>query len=160
MLKIGDKAPAFSTTTETGEGFKLSDYKGQKVALIWYVKDNTSGCQAQLCSMRDNYDDFTGKNVEVFVIAPGSQKTHQSFKEKNNLQFPLLMDEENEIAKKYGVWAKKKMYGKEYMGIVRTTFLIDEKGKIESIIGGPEGVEKVNTKEHADQVMKVWSLKV
>ncbi|TFF91059.1 redoxin domain-containing protein, partial [Candidatus Thorarchaeota archaeon] len=100
MAKIGDKAPVFSTTTETGNRFKLSDYKGKKVALVWYVKDNTSGCQKQVCSLRDSYDDFKGMDVEVFAIAPGSQKTHQSFKEKNNLQFPLLMDEENEIAKK------------------------------------------------------------
>lgn len=160
MVKIGDKAPDFSTTTETGERFKLSDHNGKKVALVWYVKDNTTGCQRQVCSLRDSYDDFKGKNVEVFAIAPGSQETHQSFKEKNNLPFPLLMDEDNEIAKKYGVWAKKKMYGREYMGIIRTTFLIDEKGRVESIIGGPEGVEKVSTKEHAGQVMKVWNLEV
>lgn len=160
MIKVGDKAPDFETTTESGEKFKLSDYKGKKVVLYWYVKDNTSGCQAQSCSLRDNYDLFQDNKVLVFGIAPGTEKTHQSFKSKNNLQFPLLMDEDNAIAKLFDVWQKKKMYGKEYMGVVRTTFLIDEKGFVESIFGGPEGIEKVNTKEHADQVIKFWELKI
>ena len=160
MVKIGNKAPEFSTTTETGEKFKLSDYKGKKVALVWYVKDNTPGCQAQVCSLRDSYKALQGQNVEVFAIAPGTQKTHQSFKAKNNVPFPLLMDEDNKIAELYGVWQEKQMYGKKYMGVVRTTFLIDEKGKIESILGGDEGVEKVNTKQHAEQVMQVWNLKL
>ena len=160
MIKVGDKAPDFETTTESGEKFKLSDYKGKKVVLYWYVKDNTSGCQAQSCSLRDNYDLFQDNKVLVFGIAPGTEKTHQSFKNKNNLQFPLLMDEDNAIAKLFDVWQKKKMYGKEYMGVVRTTFLIDEKGFVEGIFGGPEGIEKVNTKEHANQVIKFWELKI
>ena len=161
MIRIGDKAPDFKTTTESGEPFKLSDYKGKKVVLYWYVKDNTSGCQAQSCSLRDSYDIFQEKDVLVFGIAPGTEKTHQSFKSKNDLPFPLLMDEDNTIAKLYDVWQKKKMYGKEYMGIERTTFLIDEKGKITKIIGKhPEGVEKVQTKEHAEQILRVWDLKL
>lgn len=158
MVKIGQKAPDFKTTTESGENFKLSDYKGKKVALVWYVKDNTSGCLKQVCSLRDSYDDFKGQNVEVFAIAPGTEATHQKFKEKNDLPFPLLMDEDNKIAEKYGVWGEKQMYGKKYMGIIRTSFLIGEDGKIESIIGGPEGVEKVKTTDHAEQVMRVWGL--
>jgi peroxiredoxin Q/BCP len=160
MVKIGQKAPDFATTTESGEKFKLSDHRGKKVALVWYVKDNTSGCQKQVCSLRDNYDNFKGQNVEVFAIAPGTEKTHQKFKEKNDLQFPLLMDEDNKIAEKYGVWGEKQMYGKKYMGIIRTSFLIDEDGKIDSIIGGEEGVEKVKTADHADQVMRVWGLRI
>ena len=161
MINIGDKAPDFKTTTESGEKFKLSDYRGKKIVLYWYVKDNTTGCQAQSCSLRDNYTVFTDNDTLVFGIAPGTQKTHQSFKEKNNLPFPLLMDEDDEIAKLYGVWQKKKMYGKEYMGIERTTFLIDEKGKIAKIIGKhPDGIEKVDTKEHAEQVIRVWNLKL
>ena len=161
MVKIGQKAPDFKTTTESGEKFKLSDYKGKKVLLYWYVKDNTSGCQAQSCSLRDNYEVFQDNDVLVFGIAPGTEKTHQSFKSKNNLPFPLLMDEDNEIAKLYDVWQKKKMYGKEFMGIERTSFLIDEQGKISKIIGKhPEGEEKVQTREHADQVIRVWGLKL
>jgi len=161
VIKIGDKAPDFKTITENGEKFKLSDYRGKKVLLYWYVKDNTTGCQAQSCSLRDNYKVFVDNDTVVFGIAPGTQKTHQSFKEKNNLPFPLLMDENNEIAKLYDIWQKKKMYGKEYMGIERTTFLIDEKGKIAKIIGNhPDGEEKVQTKEHAEQVIRVWGLKL
>ncbi len=157
MLKKGDKAPDFESTTESGEKFKLSDHRGKKIVLYWYVKDNTKGCQAESVSFRDNYPQFLENGIEVFGIAPGTQKTHQNFKEKNNLQFPLLMDENHEIAEKYGVWQKKKMYGKEYMGIQRTTFLIDENGKIEDVFG-PNGVEKVKTKEHADQVIEHWNL--
>jgi peroxiredoxin Q/BCP len=145
---------------ESGKKFKLSDYKGKKVILYWYVKDNTKGCQAQSCSLRDNFDVFTGNDAEVFGIAPGTEKTHKSFKEKNNLPFPLLIDEDNKIAELYGVWGKKQMYGKEYMGIIRTTFLIDENGKVEGIFGGPEGLEKVKTKVHADQIINFWGLKL
>ncbi|RLI56772.1 MAG: peroxiredoxin [Candidatus Thorarchaeota archaeon] len=160
MLKIGQQAPNFETTTESGERFRLSDLRGKKVALVWYVKDNTSGCQAQVCSLRDNYDWLRAQDVEVFAIAPGSQKTHRSFKEKNNLQFPLLMDEKNKIAEKYGVWGEKQMYGKKYIGTIRTSFLIDEEGIVASIIGGPEGVERVKTKNHTEQIARVWGLKL
>ena len=160
MIKIGDKAPGFQTMTESGNKFRLSDYKGKRVLLYWYVKDNTTGCKAQSCSLRDNFDMFQNNNVEVFGIAPGTEKTHLSFKSKNNLPFPLLMDGDNKIAKLYGVWGKKKMYGKEFMGIIRTTFLIDEKGKVEGIFGGAEGIEKVKTKEHAQQAIDFWGLKL
>ncbi len=160
MIKIGDKAPDFKTTTESGEKFKLSDHKGRKVFLYFYPKDNTTGCKAEACSIRDSYNVFEGSNIPVFGVSGGTAKSHQSFKEKNNLPFPLLMDEEFEIAKLYDVYQTKTMYGKEYLGIVRTTFLIDEKGKVEGIFGGPEGIEKVNTKEHADQIIKFWGLKL
>lgn len=160
MLRVGNKAPDFQTTTESGEEFKLSDYRGEKLVLYWYVKDNTTGCQAESCSLRDSYDVFQSNEIRVFGIGPGSEKTHQSFKSKNKLPFPLLMDENNEIAELYDVWGKKKMYGKEYMGIIRTTFLIDENGKIEGIFGGPDGIEKVKTKKHADQVIGFWELKL
>ncbi len=160
MLKVGDKAPSFTTTTESGEKIKLTDYKGKKVFLYFYPKDNTSGCQAEACSIRDRYEVFENSDIPVLGVSGGNVKSHQSFKDKNNLPFPLLMDEEFEIAKLYGVYKTKKMYGKEYLGIERTTFLIDEKGKIEGIFGGPEGIEKVKTKEHADQVIKFWELKL
>ena len=160
MLKIGDKAPDFKTTTESGEEVKLSSFKGKKVFLYFYPKDNTPGCQAEACSIRDNFEVFEKSGIPVFGVSGGSDKSHKSFKDKNNLPFPLLMDEEFEIAKLYDVYTTKKMYGKEYMGIERTTFLIDENGKVEGIFGGPEGIEKVKTKEHADQVIKFWDLKL
>lgn len=160
MLKIGDKAPDFITTTESGEKVKLSDYKGKKIFLYFYPKDNTTGCKAEACSIRDSYEVFEKSDIPVFGVSGGTVKSHKSFSEKNNLPFPLLMDEEFEIAKLYDVYQTKKMYGKEYLGIVRTTFLIDEKGVIEGIYGGPEGIEKVKTKEHADQVIKFWNLKL
>jgi len=160
MLKIGDKAPNFTTTTESGEKIKLSSFKGKKVFLYFYPKDNTSGCKAEACSIRDSYEVFEKSDIPVFGVSGGTTKSHKSFKNKNNLPFPLLMDEEFEIAKLYDVYQTKKMYGKEYLGIVRTTFLIDEKGIIEGIYGGPEGIEKVNTKEHADQIIKFWDLKL
>ncbi len=160
MLKIGDKAPNFTTTTESGEKIRLSDYRGRRLFLYFYPKDNTSGCQAEACSIRDSYETFKNSDIPVLGVSGGTAKSHQSFRDKNNLPFPLLMDESFEIAKLYEVYKTKKMYGKEYLGIERTTFLIDEKGKIEGIFGGPEGIEKVNTKEHADQVIKFWKLKL
>ena len=160
MLKIGDKAPEFTTTTESGETIKLSSLKGKKVFIYFYPKDNTSGCQAEACSIRDDYDVFEKSDIPVFGISGGTAKSHKSFIDKNDLPFPLLMDEEFEIAKLYKVYQTKKMYGKEYLGIVRTTFLIDEKGTVEGIFGGPEGIEKVKTKTHADQVIKFWNLKL
>jgi peroxiredoxin Q/BCP len=160
LLKIGDKAPDFTTTTESGESIKLGNFKGKKIFLYFYPKDNTSGCKAEACSIRDSYDVFEKSDIPVFGVSGGTEKSHKSFKEKNNLPFPLLMDEEFEIAKLYDVYQTKKMYGKEYLGIVRTTFLINEKGIIEGIFGGPEGIEKVKTKEHSDQVIKFWDLKL
>ncbi len=160
MLKIGDKAPNFETTTESGEKVKLNSLRGKKVFLYFYPKDNTPGCQAEACSIRDNFEVFKNSDIPVFGVSGGTEKSHKSFKEKNDLPFPLLMDEEFEIAKLYDVYTTKKMYGKEYLGIERTTFLIDEKGKIEGIFGGPEGIDKVKTSEHADQVIKFWNLKL
>ncbi len=158
MLKIGDKAPDFTTTTESGETVKLSSLKGKKVFIYFYPKDNTPGCQAESCSIRDNYKVFEKSDIPIFGISGGTAKSHKSFIDKNDLPFPLLMDEEFEIAKLYDVYQTKKMYGKEYLGIVRTTFLINEKGLVEGIFGGPEGIEKVKTKTHADQVIKFWEL--
>jgi peroxiredoxin Q/BCP len=153
MIKIGDKAPDFKTTTEKGEGFSLNALRGRKVFLYFYPKDNTPGCKAEACSIRDNYTIFESNDIPVFGVSGGTAKSHQSFKDKNNLPFPLLMDEEFKIAKLYDVY-------KEYLGIVRTTFLIDEEGIVEGIFGGSEGIEKVKTKEHADQVISFWGLKL
>ncbi len=160
MLKQGDKAPDFETTEESGNPFKLSMHKGKKVIIYFYPKDNTSGCTAEACSIRDSWSAFKKSDIPVYGVSGCSAKSHQNFKNKYDLPFPLLMDEEFEIAKLYEVYTKKKMYGKEYMGIERTTFLIDEKGKIEGIFGGPEGIEKVKTNEHADQIIQFWELKL
>ncbi|TXT57324.1 MAG: thiol peroxidase, thioredoxin-dependent [Candidatus Thorarchaeota archaeon] len=160
MLKIGDKAPEFETTDEMGNPISLKDYYGKKVMVYFYPKDNTKGCTAEACSIRDRFELFRENEIPVLGISGGTSKSHLKFKEKYNLPFPLLMDEEFDIAKEYQVYKKKKMYGKEYMGIERTTFLINEEGKIEGIFGGPEGIEKVKTKEHADQVIKFWDLKL
>lgn len=160
MLKIGDNAPNFNTTTETGEIFNISEQKGKKVMLYFYPKDDTPGCTAEACSLRDSFHIFNGNDVLVIGISGGTSESHKKFKDKYELPFPLLMDEGFEIAKLYGVYKKKKMYGKEFMGIVRTTFLIDEKGNIEGIFGGPEGIAKVNTKEHAGQIIEFWKLKL
>ncbi|MBY8997739.1 MAG: peroxiredoxin [Candidatus Thorarchaeota archaeon] len=157
---MGDKAPDFTTTTESGETVKLSSFKGKKVFLYFYPKDNTPGCQAESCSIRDNYEVFEKSDIPVFGVSGGTEKSHKSFIDKNNLPFPLLMDEAFEIAKLYDVYQKKSMYGKEYLGIVRTTFLIDEKGVVEGIFGGKNGIEKVKTKTHADQVIKFWDIKL
>jgi peroxiredoxin Q/BCP len=160
MVKQGDKAPNFSTTTESGEKFRLSAFKGKKIMIYFYPKDDTSGCTAEACSIRDAWGTFTKSDVPVYGISGGSAQSHKKFKDKYSLPFPLLMDEDFEIAKLYGVYKAKQMYGKEYMGIERTTFLIDEKGKVEGIFGGAEGIDKVNTKEHADQVIRFWGLKL
>jgi peroxiredoxin Q/BCP len=158
MLNVGDDAPDFITKTQSGEEFRLSDYRGKKVALLFYVKDSTSGCQAQLCSMRDNYEVFENSDITILGISGGTEITHQRFRNKNELQYPLLMDEDLSIAKIYDVYQKKKMYGKENMGIVRTTFLVDESGKIEGIFGAAGGLEKVKTKEHGPQLAKFYGL--
>ncbi len=161
MIKIGENAPDFTTTTESGEEFKLSNLRGKRVFLYFYPKDDTPGCTQEACSIRDNIEVFQSNDVPVFGVSGGTAKSHQKFKDKYDIPFPLLMDESFEIAEKYGVYVKKSMYGKEYMGIERTTFLIDEEGKVQKIFGKhPEGVEKVNTKEHAQQVINSWSLKL
>ncbi|MDF1538962.1 MAG: peroxiredoxin [Candidatus Thorarchaeota archaeon] len=160
MLKKGDKAPDFTTTTESEEKFKLSAHRGMKVMIFFYPKDDTPGCAAESCSIRDSWSFFSKARIPVYGISGGTSKSHQKFREKYDLPFPLLMDEEFRIAKIFGVYKKKKMYGKEYMGIERTTFLIDERGNIEGIFGGTDGIEKVKTKEHASQVIQYWGLKL
>ncbi len=159
MTNVGERAPDFETKTESGEKFRLSSLKGRRIMLYFYPKDDTPGCTEEACSIRDSYAAFEKSSIPVFGISGGNAKSHQSFKKKNNLQFPLLMDEDFRIAKLFGVYVKKTMYGKEYMGIERTTFLIDEDGKVQGVFG-PTGLEKVKTKEHADQVLNFWGLKI
>ena len=159
MVNVGEKAPDFETVTESGERFRLSSLKGRRAMLYFYPKDDTPGCTEEACSIRDSYKAFEKSDIPVFGISGGDAKSHQNFKKKYNLQFPLLMDEDFRIAKLFGVYVKKSMYGKEYMGIERTTFLIDEEGKVQGVFG-PTGLEKVKTKEHADQVIKFWGLRI
>ena len=129
-LKPGDTAPEFETVDDQGRPVKLSDLRGKKVVLYFYPKDNTPGCTQQACAFRDSYDDFGVQNAVVFGVSPDSAKSHQSFRGKFDLPFPLLIDKDHAIAEAYGVWREKSMYGRKYMGILRSHFVIDEDGKI------------------------------
>ncbi|MFM1857044.1 MAG: hypothetical protein RLZ05_104 [Bacteroidota bacterium] len=137
-LKVGDKAPAFSTTDQDGNVIKLSSFKGKKVVLYFYPKDLTSTCTVQACNLRDHYKALLKKGFIVLGVSPDSSQSHQKFVAKHELPFPLLVDTEHKIADAFGVWGEKKMYGRTYQGIHRTTFIIDEKGKIERIIDKPK----------------------
>jgi peroxiredoxin Q/BCP len=146
-LKTGDKAPDFSGKDQDGHTVSLSDYQGKKLVLYFYPKDNTSGCTAEACSLRDSYQALQAKGYSILGVSPDSETSHTNFIRKYNLPFPLIADIDKNIAQLYGVWAEKKMYGKTYMGILRTTFKIDENGIIEDII------TKVRTKDHAEQIL-------
>ena len=146
-LTIGDKAPDFAVNDQDGKNINLSDYLGKKVILSFYPKDQTPGCTAQSCNLRDHYQELNEAGYEVLGISSDSEKSHQRFITKQNLPFTLLADEDKKVHDLYGTWAEKKMYGRSYMGTVRTTFLIDEKGMISDII------EKVKTKDHTAQIL-------
>lgn len=133
MLKIGDNAPEFKLKSDKGEDISLKDLKGKKVILYFYPKDMTSGCTAEACDFRDNIKKFEKKNTVVIGVSADDTASHQKFKKKYELPFMLLSDEAKGMLKDYGVWKEKSMYGKKYMGIERTTYVIDEKGKIEKI---------------------------
>lgn len=148
MLKKGNKAPAFSLSDQEGKIHSLSDYKGKKVLLYFYPKDDTPGCTTEACNFRDNYDDLEKAGLVVLGISKDSIKSHKKFAEKFSLPFPILSDESLQTIKAYGVWKLKKFMGREYMGVDRMSFLIDEKGKIERIY------EKVKAAEHAEEVKK------
>lgn len=147
-LKSGDKAPEFTSVDQNGSPVKLSDFKGKKVILYFYPKDNTSGCTAEACSLRDGYEQLANLGFEVIGVSPDNQKSHQGFIKKYELPFRLIADTDQTVANLFGVWAEKKMYGKSYMGILRTTFLIDEKGIITHVIS------KVNTGDHVNQILE------
>ena len=146
-LKIGDKAPAFKAKNESNELVSLTQYKGKKLVLYFYPKDDTPGCTAEACDLRDNYQTFISKGYEILGVSPDTAAKHQKFIAKYELPFSLLADEENAVALAYGTWGEKSMYGKKYMGMIRTTFVINEKGIIENII------EKVDTKNHSSQIL-------
>lgn len=148
-LNIGDKAPEILGTDENGKEIRLSDFKGKKLALYFYPKDNTSGCTAEACSLRDGYEELQKAGYEIVGVSKDSAKSHQNFIAKQNLPFRLIADTETTLQQQFGVWAEKKMCGRTYMGTLRTTFIIDENGVIEKIFGPKE----VKTKDHANQIL-------
>ena len=147
-LKAGDKAPDFITKNELGESVKLSDYKGKKVVLYFYPKDDTPGCNKESCNLRDNYSLFREKGYDILGVSNDNEKSHQKFIKKFNLPFNLLADTEKDIVNKYGVFGEKTIFGKPSMGIWRTTFVIDEKGIIEKVI------TEVDTDNHTVQLFR------
>ena len=147
-LKKGDTAPEFSAINQDGKMINLTDYKGKKVVLYFYPKDNTPGCTTQSCNLRDNYALLQKQGYEIFGISQDSEKSHQKFIEKQALPFNLISDADHKVHHLYGTWALKKYMGKEYMGTVRTTFVIDEKGEISDVI------EKVKTDNHTSQILE------
>ena len=146
-LKIGNKAPGFESINQKGDKVKLSDFIGKKVVLYFYPRDNTPGCTAQACNLKDNYNTLRQNGYTILGISKDSPKSHQKFINKFDLPFDLIADEDQNVHMKYGTWIEKSMYGKNYMGTARWTFLIDEKGNIENII------QKVKTKEHTSQIL-------
>lgn len=149
-MNVGDKAPEVLGVDANGKEIRISDYKGKKIVLYFYPKDNTSGCTAQACNLRDNYSELRKAGYEVIGVSVDDAKSHQKFIEKNNLPFALIADTDKKLVEQFGVWGEKKMYGRSYMGTFRTTFLINEDGVIERIITPKE----VKTKDHAVQILK------
>jgi peroxiredoxin Q/BCP len=147
ILKEGDKAPDFAGNDQSGKTIKLADFKGKKLVLYFYPKDDTPGCTSQACNLRDNYSDFKKKGYEIIGVSADDEKKHTKFIEKYSLPFSLIADTDKAIINAYGVWGKKKFMGREYEGVLRTTFVIDEKGIIEKIIAD------VKVKEHSNQII-------
>jgi peroxiredoxin Q/BCP len=149
-LEVGKKAPAFSLKNQEGKKIALKDYIGKKVVLFFYPKDMTPTCTVEACNLRDHFLALTNAGIEVIGISPDDEASHVKFIEKQQLPYHLLADTDHATLEKYGVWGEKSMYGRKYMGVLRTTFLIDETGKIAYII------DKVKSKEHAQQILKLW----
>jgi len=147
-LKVGQKAPDFTVLNDQGQKVKLSDFKGKKVVLYFYPKDDTPGCTTEACAFRDGIDEIKGRGAVVVGVSTDSVESHKKFKSKFDLNFPLLADADKTIVQAYGTWKEKSMYGKKYMGIERTTFVIDERGKISHIF------PKVKVEEHYDEVLE------
>lgn len=150
-LKIGSKAPAFSGNDQNGNKIALKDFKGKKVVLYFYPKDDTPGCTAQACNLRDNYQDLLKSGMQIVGVSVDSVKSHKKFEQKYELPFPLIADEDKKIVEAYGVWGEKKFMGRTYMGTNRVTFLIDEQGKINHIISKPD------TKNHTAEILAAWN---
>lgn len=150
VLKEGSKAPAFKAPDQNGNMVSLSDFKGKKLILYFYPKDDTPGCTSQACNLKDNYNDLIKNGFQVVGVSVDSVKSHKKFEEKYELPFPLISDEEKKIVDKYNLWGEKKFMGRTYMGTTRTTFLIDETGVIRKIIAKPD------TKNHTEEVLAAW----
>ena len=146
-LKQGDKAPEINAKDQSGNTISLNDYAGKKLVLYFYPKDDTPGCTAEACNLRDNYDSLLNAGFDVIGVSSDNEKSHLKFITKYSLPFRLISDTDQKVSNDYGVWGLKKFMGKEYMGINRTTFLIDENGNIEKVI------EKVDTKNHIAQIL-------
>ena len=150
-LNVGDRAPAIDSTDQEGKRITLEEYRGKKLVLYFYPKDNTPGCTAESCDLRDHYDQFLQQGFEIIGVSADSEKSHQKFISQHQLPFRLISDTGKKVLQDYGAWGEKKLYGKSYMGILRKTFIIDEEGIIIKII------EKVNTKEHSTQIFNELS---
>lgn len=150
MLTEGSKAPEFSGKDQDGNKVALKDFRGKKVVLYFYPEDDTPTCTVEACNLRDNYQTLTSKGFEVVGVSPDDEKKHKKFEEKYDLPFTLIADPMHKIIDKYGVWGEKNMYGRKYMGLLRTTFLIDEQGKIFKIFKKPK------SKVHSDEILKAW----
>lgn len=150
MLKKGDVAPQFSGIDQNGNEVNLRQFSGKKLVLYFYPKDDTPGCTKEACNLRDNYQELIGKGFAVVGVSPDNETSHKKFAGKFNLPFPLIADPDLEIIKAYGAWGKKSMYGKEYEGLLRTTFIINEQGVVDQVI------EKVKTDDHANQIFKLY----
>lgn len=152
MPEPGQRAPAFEGPTQDGSTLKLADYRGRKVALYFYPKDNTSGCTKQACNLRDNFSDLEHAGVAVIGVSADPVASHEKFASKYKLPFPLVADPAKKIVSAYGVWGEKSLYGRKYMGLIRTTFLVDEEGTIVDVLKKP----KVG--HHASEIMKAFDL--
>ena len=150
-LKVGDKAPEILGISQDGKEIKLSDYSGRKLILYFYPKDNTSGCTAEACSLRDNYSELRAKGYEVVGVSVDNQQSHTKFIERHRLPFDLVADTEKTLAEQFGTWGEKSMYGRKYMGMLRTTFIIDEQGVIEKIFTPRD----IKTATHGDQILSL-----
>ncbi|MEN7546871.1 thioredoxin-dependent thiol peroxidase [Rapidithrix thailandica] len=148
-LEVGQAAPAFEGVDQNGEVVKLEDFKGKKLVLFFYPKDNTPGCTAEACNLRDNYTSLLEKGYEILGVSPDGEQSHQKFIEKHSLPFRLIADTDKKVHELFGTWGEKNMYGRKYMGTLRTTFIIDEEGKIAEIF------KKVKTKDHTNQILGV-----
>ncbi|MBQ8047668.1 MAG: thioredoxin-dependent thiol peroxidase [Prevotella sp.] len=149
MIEIGDKAPEVLGRNERGEEVLLSQFKGKKLVLYFYPKDMTSGCTAEACSLRDGYADLRKQGYEVVGVSVDSEASHQKFIEKHDLPFSLIADTDHQLVEAFGVWAEKSMYGRKYMGTLRTTFIINEEGVVEQVFQP----KQIKTKEHAGQIL-------
>lgn len=149
-LQEGDKAPAFSGRNQKDEKIALSDYRGKKLVLYFYPKDDTPGCTSQACNLRDHFSLLKQKGFEILGVSPDDERSHRDFETKYALPFNLLADPEHKIIEKYGVWGEKQLYGRKFMGLIRTTFVIDEKGIIRKIFLRPR------VKAHAEEIIRYW----